>query len=507
MKLSKKLFLSLLSLTSIVLLATLLLARWSFEQGFLKFLDAQEQERLARLAGNVTQQYAQAGESWGNLAETSLLQYIGGPSKQAENSAPRSGPGARSERPRPPPGARPPGPNSPRRPPPGARIPTDRPPPEVMRGPGSPISTVLVDQEGQTLAQLNYTQVEDGTHIHTHDIVYRGEVIGQLQSWNNSKFGSDIAEEFSQQQLVTGLIIGLFSLLFTVILALYWSKSLLKPISKIVQGLNNLTSGIYGKQLSHSRKDELGQVLNDLNKLAKVLENTRAAKNRWFADISHELRTPLTIIIGELEALKAGVRKLDPSQLVSLEDEALVLKRLIDDLYQLSVSDIGALRYQFEALDISSMCEKIARQLEQSGANKNIEVQANIQHKILINGDKERINQLLTNLSSNSMSYTNPQGKIICQLIQSDNTVIFTIEDSAPGASDQECRQLFDPLFRMDAARTKNASGAGLGLAISQKIVEAHHGKIEAKSSVLGGIKVSISLPIYHSQHTKHVGN
>ncbi len=107
-----------------------------------------------------------------------------------------------------------------------------------------------------------------------------------------------------------------------------------------------LTAGEYGKRINVNTKDELGQLANDFNTLAAILECSEKSSRQWIADISHELRTPLTILRGEIEAIKNGVHEMSPKMLDSLHAETLQLQTIVNDVYELSLSDVGAPSYK-----------------------------------------------------------------------------------------------------------------------------------------------------------------
>ena len=327
-----------------------------------------------------------------------------------------------------------------------------------------------------------------------------------MRSYHSKLDDSHIAGEFSQQQLMWSASVGGGCLLLAILLAYFLSKLLLDPIQTVLQSVGKLRSGDYDLNLSHHRKDELGQLMTDIESLSQTLNSTKRAKSRWIADISHELRTPLTVLVGEIDLIKSGVRPFDQKNLSSLEDEVKRLTRLVEDLYQLSVSDTGALRYQMTHIDIVPLLETVVAKKTLEFANKDISLSITNLIKsaknvgVSIYADQQRVEQLFLNLLNNSLQYTDPIGALRIQLEVRSDTLIITFSDSAPTVSEAECEQLFEPLQRQDAARTRFTSGAGLGLTICRNIVHAHHGTIYAKPSVLGGIAITVSLPIKGSR-------
>src|SRR5690606_14832335 len=135
------------------------------------------------------------------------------------------------------------------------------------------------------------------------------------------------------------------------------SSLLVRPIHDIVAGHRALTRGDYGARIRPRSSDELAQLAQDFNTLAKTLEQNRAARQQWIADISHELRTPLAILRGELESLQDGVRPLSRESLDSLHHEVVRLNALVNDLHELSMSDLGALIYEMGNIDVVQVLE------------------------------------------------------------------------------------------------------------------------------------------------------
>lgn len=487
MNIYKKLILSLVGLTSIILIATLLLARWSFEQGFNNFLQSQEMARLSRISDDIIQ-VAPSATSLIDIEKRSLIGIL------ERHSVIKNGPR----------GPRPQDSRQGGRPiPPHLRDQvSDRPPNRAGGRP--PIDkasfqfTAIYDSSGNYLAGNILDEKRLETFItFDYTLMNNNEVIGSIKSWKREKFESPIATEFSKQQISTSVFIGFFSLGLALVLSYFGAKTLLAPIKLIIGGVEDLSNGNYTKALANNRVDEFGELINNVNRLGSVLEQTRTAKNRWFADISHELRTPLTVLMGELEALKMGIRPLSMEQIDSLTQEALLLKRLIDDLYQLSISDIGALRYEFSDVDVSALMSKVVEQANNLAKVHSISIEQLIEAGAVVSCDKNRITQLLTNLLNNSIAYTNSNGIITASLLVKKEYICISVEDSAPTLSTEECAQIFEPLYRQNKARTRNAAGAGLGLAICKNIVEAHGGEIIAKPSTLGGVEINVTLPFH----------
>ena len=115
---------------------------------------------------------------------------------------------------------------------------------------------------------------------------------------------------------------------------------------------------------------------------------------------------------------------------------------------------------------------------------------------VMIHADKERLDQLFSNLFENSLRYTDPGGQLVVRLTCKDRQTVIDFADSAPGVPEEELDRLFDRLYRVESSRSRSTGGAGLGLAICKNIVEAHDGTISAHSSPLGGVTIRVVLPM-----------
>lgn len=498
MKLSifQKLALALVGLTGIILFATLGLARWSFEKGFLEYVNAVEHVRLNEIVSELEPHYVGAGNSWSGLSE---VQFIGVLSRFA---------------PRPPGLLRPLGPGRPRNPSSSKSelireevnaLGADK-NARVMRNRGSlgePLTmnrrtrlgppTALFNLQGERVVGVEMKRsLGSSTKV---DIVYDGKKVGELVTLTRRSLESPQETQFAKQQLQTSMVIGVMAICLATMLSLLIARAMLGPLKKMIRSVNTLSNGDYTVRTEETRSDELGDLMRNFDRLASILEKNLSSRRRTLADISHELRTPLTVLSCELEALKDGVRPFDEKQVLSLDQEVQRLKNLVDDLYQLSLSDIGGLRYEFQPLDFNAFAIGVTSRFTDRAAVQGIVMSVRGEPGLVINGDEKRLDQLINNLIENSLAYTNQPGEIIVIIARLGTEVCMEIIDTPPGVEQSECDQLFEPLYRQDGSRNRRTAGAGLGLAICRNIVDAHGGTVDAKPSNLGGLHIIIKLP------------
>lgn len=308
--------------------------------------------------------------------------------------------------------------------------------------------------------------------------------------------------EFSQNQNKLLSLGAIFITLLALMILWPLAHHLLSPIQQINRAMQQLTSGDFSHRLKVNRKDEFGELQAATNHLAKTLQASQSSRNQWIADISHELRTPLTVLNGSIEAMRDGVRPLNEQNLAHLHDEVALLQRLIEDLYQLSLSDVGALQYQLEKTDISHVLMQAAAQFEAKAKHKGIKLQlSKLEKNAWVHADKMRLQQMLNNLFKNAIDYTDAEqadgstGVIQLALSLQGEAWQIIIEDSAPGVSETDLTHLQERFFRAEASRNRRTGGTGLGLAIVSQVVQAHNGSLSITPSKLGGLKVTVTLP------------
>ena len=306
---------------------------------------------------------------------------------------------------------------------------------------------------------------------------------------------------FAQRQARIMLAGAAVALLLSLVVAAWIARRLARPILELGHATRALAAGDFATRLAVQSDDEIGALVGDFNVLARTLEESESARRRWFADVSHELRTPLAIMRGELEAALDNIRAVDTVLLDSLNQEVARLTRLVDDLYHLARADIGALDYEFTRASLAALlCESLNhfdRRLQLAGIEYSYDIDRDLHAHI----DQPRILQLFENLFENCVRYTDSPGRMCVTAHREANRAVITIADSAPAVADADLALLFEPLHRGERSRSRAFGGSGLGLAICKRIVLAHDGSITAAPSALGGLAITISLPLL-SQET-----
>ncbi len=495
LRLWQRLFLAFAALSGVALTGFVAWQQRSFREGFRNYLNAVSLQRLQTADERLADNYREHG-SWEFLRGNPVLfeQLIDPPGWRRSAHGPGDAPPTHELDARPPP----PPDSLPKQPPPNWSVrhdgrPFHRGPPEGPRALDLRARVLLVDAQGAPVAGGNSISREapslpvevDGAQVGTLYLKPLPPVFG----------GLDLA--FASAQWRGALLAGCAALIGALLLAFALARWLLAPVRALTQGMHALTAGDFAQRVGAGSSDELGALARDFNHLAQTLEQHRDARRRWGADIAHELRTPLSILRGEVSALQDGVRAVTPAAFDSLQLECARLSGLIEDLYQLSLADAGALEYRFTTVDLGELVGAALDLQSRVCADAGLTlIWTPPEQALKIRGDARRLDQLVDNLLANARRYTDAPGRIRVVLAHGSAQVRLIIDDSAPGVPDTALPHLFERLYRVEASRNRAAGGAGLGLAICRAIVEAHDGKIQAAPSPLGGLRITIDFPL-----------
>lgn len=334
--------------------------------------------------------------------------------------------------------------------------------------------------------------------IHLCPIVARGETVGYIGLRTFQRFLYPMQVQFLGEQRLALLVGAGGMVLIVMIVSFPLARRMVRPIKEMAAATHDIASGKYATRIDFSSTDELGQLAGDFNAMAGTLEKHDKERRQWIADISHELRTPISILQGEIEALLDGIRRIDNETIRSLHSETLRLKRLVEDLYQLSLSDLGAMNYRKEKIDLVKVLMDSIESYRDSFLRKGIDLQERVSGNrgIPCFADWERLNQLFTNLLENSLRYTDPGGKLEIVAEVRGNAMVVDFCDSKPGVSEGDIEKVFERFYRVEGSRNRRSGGTGLGLAICKEIVHAHEGTISAHPSPMGGLLIRIEFPI-----------
>lgn len=334
-------------------------------------------------------------------------------------------------------------------------------------------------------------------------LIYQGRTIGWLSAGGPDMISDAADIAFQEQQMRATLQIAGVSVVLAALVALLLARVILAPVKRLMAATHRLASGDFTTRVPAGRRDELDRLAGDFNVLADSLQTAQRSRRDFIADISHELRTPLAVLRSELEAIEDGVHAFDRDSLTSLQTEVTLLNTIIEDLYELSLSDVGALSYHKEPVDIGTLTASAVDAFRESYKAKQLTLRLTLPEPdgatdapLPFEVDPGRFMQLLKNLLQNSLRYTDAGGEVRVAIALTHDGWRLDVHDSEPCVPAAALPRLFDRLYRVDASRSRQSGGAGLGLALCRAIVVAHGGAIDALPSPLGGVRIVAHFPV-----------
>ncbi|WP_373599936.1 sensor histidine kinase [Paraclostridium bifermentans] len=302
----------------------------------------------------------------------------------------------------------------------------------------------------------------------------------------------DFLKEINRVIIIVGTIVMIIVILISLVLA----KGISKPIKKVSDVTKIIEAGNYNKKIDYeSNIVEVNDLINSINNLASSLNNQEELRKRLTIDIAHELRTPLTSVKAHLEAIIDGIWEPSPERLNSINEEVSRLVGLVNQLRKLSKFDMEIDKLQVDKTDTKELIKNIIFNLQGSALDKNINIEYNLEN-ISTNLDKDKISQVIFNILSNSIRYTNENGSINITSFEVENRLIISIKDNGIGIPKDDLENIFERFYRVDKSRSKLTGGIGVGLTISKAIVNAHGGNIFVESELGEGSEFKVEIPI-----------
>lgn len=288
-----------------------------------------------------------------------------------------------------------------------------------------------------------------------------------------------------------GVIIAGFASWFTL-------GQTLEPLKSIVETAENINRA---DDLSRRipllglEQDEIGSLVTTFNQTLERLEALFTSQQRFLADVSHELRTPLTVIKGNVDLMRR-MKQLDDESLASIDQEAGRLTRLVGGLLMLAQAESGKLPLNFKPVELDILVTEVFQEMRVIAGNR-VRVHLNEIDQMQVNGDRDRLKQVLINLVANAIQYTPQNGDVFLSLARVGDQARIICRDTGPGIPSEDLPHIFERFYRAEKSRTRGKStGFGLGLSITKWIVEHHNGRIEVESKEGKGTTFAIWLPL-----------
>jgi signal transduction histidine kinase len=291
------------------------------------------------------------------------------------------------------------------------------------------------------------------------------------------------------------LIAGALAALISLVIARWLARGMTQPLRDMAAAARRLEQGDYTTRVHVRSMDEVGQLAAAFNRMSGELEDLERSRRDLVANVSHELKTPIAAIRAHLENLADGVEDADPKTLQVMLAQTERLTRLVDQLLDLSRLESGEVPFRREVVAIAPLVSRVFSEITIGRAISDVRLETEVPADVVAEADPERIHQVLFNLVDNAVRFTPPGGEIVVAASEHAGRVQIRVADTGVGIAPDHLPRVFERFYRVDASRSRDDGGTGIGLAIARSIVEAHGGRIVAESDPGHGSTFTFDLP------------
>ena len=292
---------------------------------------------------------------------------------------------------------------------------------------------------------------------------------------------------------------GLAALILSVLLALLVSRSVAAPLRRVAGAAEAIARGETGTRAPVSGPAEVQGLARSFNTMADQVEAAQQSQRDFVANVSHELKTPLTSIQGFSQALLDGTASTPETTARAarvIHDEAERMRRMVDELLILARFDAGQVVMARDPVELGPLLQGCIEKLTPQAQAAGVALELDVPERLFVTGDTDRLAQVFTNLLDNSVAHTSAGDKvtIAARRVDGGRGVEVAVTDTGEGIPAEALSRIFERFYQVDKSR-RRGRGAGLGLAITKEIVEAHGGTITAESVMGLGSKFTVRLP------------
>jgi len=303
---------------------------------------------------------------------------------------------------------------------------------------------------------------------------------------------------------------GAVALVLSILLALLVSRSVAAPLQRVAAAAEAIARGEAGTRAPVSGPQEVRALASSFNTMADRVEAARQSQRDFVANVSHELKTPLTSIQGFSQALLDGTASTPETAARAarvVHEEAERMRRMVDELLTLARFDAGQMVMARDPVELGPLLRACVEKLAPQAQAAEVALELDVPDRLLVTGDADRLAQVLSNLLDNGVAHTPAGGSVAVAARRAGegHFVEVTVTDTGRGIPADALPRIFERFYQVDKAR-RRSRGAGLGLAITKEIVEAHGGTITAESVVGLGSRFAVRLPPWEGEPTAAMG-
>ena len=292
-----------------------------------------------------------------------------------------------------------------------------------------------------------------------------------------------------------GLLLGtIAAMLAALVVAWFIAIRLARPLEDVRAATHRISGGDYELEIAEPQVAELADLVGDVNDMARRLRAVEGERVRLLGEVAHEMRTPLTVLTGRVEGLQDGVFIADSELLAGLAGELRRLQRLADDLGTLSRVEERRLVLQRAPVDLTDLARRAVERFRGDPRAAGVELAWEADAAVVVDGDRERLAQVLDNLIGNALRSVAGRGRIGVRVTGTERLATLAVSDTGTGLAAEDLERVFERFYRGADARPED--GTGVGLTVSRGIADAHGGSLVAESAGPGrGACFTLTLP------------
>lgn len=333
----------------------------------------------------------------------------------------------------------------------------------------------------------------------------------QTANGNRYVFIAEMPSRQPEHYMVPPVVHLLFMCLIGTLFCYGLARYLTSPVTKLRKATREFAGGNLSARVGPtmgSRRDELVSLAADFDEMAEKIQSLIESQRRLLGDISHELRSPLARLNVALELARQRSGAEATSALERIQREAEILNEMIGQLLALTRLESGTEEIHKTQFDLEPLVREVVKDADFEARARKRSVKLGVSEPAVIEGIPNLLRRAIENVVRNAVHYTAEGTEVEIKLsgesngtdLASDTSkrecVIIVVRDHGPGVPDEALSEIFRPFYRVDEARDRNAGGVGLGLAIAERAVRLHGGKVKAANVANGGLVVTIILPI-----------
>lgn len=338
---------------------------------------------------------------------------------------------------------------------------------------------------------------------HRYEVKQSNAVIGYLDvSYYSPYYLNESDFRFLDSLNRILLVVGICAAVAAAAAGAVLAKSLSVPLLKVTEVTRKISEGDYGARLETGKRQtqELAELSGAVNHMAESLERQETLRRRLTSDVAHELRTPVANVSLNLEMMLDEVWDPTKDRLQSCYEELGRISGIISDLEKLRQMEDENMDLELEPVDLLELAQAVETAFEPDLKKKKLTCEVSGEAALVL-GDQRRLHQVMFNLVSNAVKYSNEGGKIRIRVKQEKHKAVLIVEDQGIGMAEEELPLIFERFYRTDLSRSRKTGGAGIGLAIVKAIVRAHRGTVMVTSKVGCGSRFTVTLPAGERTH------